>query len=135
MGRRNRVTGTVSYGNDVEIRDTKDWRYNSHPWTIELRYQKRRMTVPFWNRQDKEPTIADALHCVASDAMGYEGSRSFEDWAGDYGYDTDSRAAEATYEQVKAQTRALRRLLGQDYGEIAEAAAGENADEYIREPA
>lgn len=60
----------------------------------------------------KPPTIADVLDCLASDASGYENARSFDDWCGDYGYDTDSRTAERIYNATAEQAKGLRHFLG-----------------------
>lgn len=64
------------------------------------------------------PELADVLDNLASDAAGYENARSFEDWASDYGYDTDSRKAERIYSEIKKQVSELRRLLGADYEKV-----------------
>ena len=64
-----------------------------------------------------EPDAADVLNCLASDASGYENAGSFEEWAGEYGYDTDSRSAERTFSAVESQTLALRSFLGERYGD------------------
>ncbi len=40
---------------------------------------------------------------------------SFDEWARDLGYDTDSRRAEKTYKQVVSQTAKLKRFLGEDF--------------------
>ena len=42
------------------------------------------------------PELADVLHSLASDAEVLNAG-DFDCWASDFGYDTDSRAAEATY--------------------------------------
>lgn len=60
----------------------------------------------------KKPTVADVLDCLASDASGAD--ESFEDWASNYGYDTDSRSAERTYQTIQKQVKELRQLLGRD---------------------
>lgn len=62
----------------------------------------------------KPPKAEDVLDCIASDAAGFINARGFEDWASEYGYDTDSRKAEATYRAVEAETIALRKLLGSE---------------------
>lgn len=62
----------------------------------------------------KAPTLAEVLSCLASDASGIENACSFEDWAGDYGYDADSRKAEKTYHICQEQAEDLRNLLGHD---------------------
>lgn len=60
----------------------------------------------------KPPTLAAVLDCLASDASGVEEAKAFEEWASEYGYDTDSRGAEQTYNICKAQAKALKDLLG-----------------------
>lgn len=66
-------------------------------------------------RMDKlvPPTEADVLQSLALDvdAMDYP---SFEAWAGEFGYDTDSRRAEATYRDCLAIGLALRSLIGDE---------------------
>ena len=62
----------------------------------------------------KPPTLADVLDCLASDASGVDNVRSFDDWASEYGYDTDSRKAERTYHICKKQAQDLKALLGRD---------------------
>lgn len=64
----------------------------------------------FSNFRIKKPTVADVLDCLASDASGAD--QGFEDWAGDLGYDTDSRKAEETYKTIQRQTKELRKLIG-----------------------
>lgn len=61
-----------------------------------------------------EPKTADVLNCIASDAAGYENAQSFEDWASEYGYDTDSRKAEKIYRAVKRQAEQIKRTIGED---------------------
>lgn len=72
------------------------------------------MTVYFsqGSAHKKKPTLAEVLDCLASDASGVDNARSFEDWSSEYGYDTDSRKAEHTYNTVKEQAQQLRGLLG-----------------------
>lgn len=56
-----------------------------------------------------EPKLADVLHCllVASDVLDYS---RFEDWAAEFGYDSDSRTAERTYQQCLQQSLQFRQL-------------------------
>lgn len=74
-----------------------------------------------------DPTLANVLDCLASDASGFETARPmkneynenqydwpmhFSNWAEEYGYDTDSRKAEKTFKAIKRQSEQLRRTLG-----------------------
>ena len=61
-----------------------------------------------------QPDISTVLDCLVSDSSGYDNSRCFEDWAGDYGYDTDSRKAETLYQQIREQRNRLENFLGRE---------------------
>jgi hypothetical protein len=82
-----------------------------------LRRGRKQLTTPFsqGSAHTSPPTTADVLDCLASDAAGYENAQSFEDWCGEYGFDTDSRKAERTYNTVKRQADKLRTFMGDDY--------------------
>lgn len=58
---------------------------------------------------EKPEEIIDSL---ISDTWGYENADGFEDWAGEYGYDTDSRKAERIYEAVKKQAGEFLDFIG-----------------------
>ena len=53
------------------------------------------------------------LDCLLSDAFGAD--EDFENWAREYGYETDSRKAERIYQKVQRQTERLKRLLRNDF--------------------
>jgi hypothetical protein len=66
-----------------------------------------------------EPEAADVLNCLADDSAGVSNARSFEEWADEYGYDTDSRKAEKTYNVCVKQAAGLLSFLGEDlYNEL-----------------
>lgn len=92
-------------------------------WLCILRRKgKETMRVPFsqGSAYKDPPTVADVLWCLASDATSWEDcAGSFESWAEEFGYDTDSRRGEQTFKAVRRQSRALRTLLGDDlYNEL-----------------
>lgn len=60
-------------------------------------------------RKPIPPTAASVLYCLISDAGAID--QSFDDWAGDFGMDTDSRKALATYEACCDTGRELRRIF------------------------
>jgi len=53
------------------------------------------------------------LDSLGSDAGTYLNARGFEDWATEYGYDPDSRRAEAIWKAVGKQMADLRKVLGE----------------------
>jgi hypothetical protein len=58
------------------------------------------------------PTVDSVLDCLGSDASAAD--ESFEDFCSNFGYDTDSRKAEKTYNACKRSGDKLRRFLGED---------------------
>lgn len=94
------------------------WPAGTHPYKVTLRYQRRSMTTPFFMGPalERDPSAADVLACLLSDASCAESS--FEDWCSDLGYDADSRKALSTYEACKATAVKLARFLGDDLAEF-----------------
>lgn len=89
---------------------------NMDHWRVKLRANRSQFTVYFsqgFGHNGKEPKLTSVLDCLASDAAGYENADNFEDWASEYGYDTDSRKAERTFKTVERQSVKLRRFLGE----------------------
>ena len=74
----------------------------------------RQETVRFFYSQGSgikgRPQAADALDSLKADASS--AADDFESWADDYGYDTDSRKAYATWEACRKVRRDLIAFLG-----------------------
>jgi hypothetical protein len=89
--------------------------FGANWYSVTLKRGRRTLTVPFGMGEalTGDPTAEDVLGCLLSDASSAD--QPFENWADDYGYDTDSRKAKQTYRQVQAQTAKLRRFLGDDF--------------------
>lgn len=66
----------------------------------------------------KPPKVEDVLDCLASDYTTE--ATSFEDWASEYGYDTDSRKAERTFKACLRQSDDLRDWLNGDEALVEE---------------
>lgn len=104
---------------DVQWADSNpnmdDMPPGSRHYRVTLRYKGRQMTVPFscGPAIEREPDAESVLECLLSDASS--AYQSFDDWCGDYGYDTDSRKAERTYRIVVSQAEKTKRLLADDY--------------------
>lgn len=80
-----------------------------------------------WNGPGKKiepPPASDVLYSLLLDAEAINAG-SFEEWAADYGYDPDSRKAEAIYRQCLEYGLKLRATLGEDVlAQLREAAEG-----------
>lgn len=59
------------------------------------------------------PTLADVLYCLVSDSDAMEHA-TFEEWAGAFGYDPDSRAAEKIYRACLETALTLRHIVDLD---------------------
>jgi hypothetical protein len=109
----NHVTMTTR---QTDHNPNSDWDRAASHWLCYLRCAGRRMRVTFsmGSALTGPPSLAEVLDCLASDAAGLENARSFEEWAGEYGYDPDSRKALRTFKVVERQASALARSLGDD---------------------
>ena len=69
-------------------------------------------------RQQVKPALSEVLDCLFAEASAC--GDSFENWCGDYGYDSDSRKALQIYHACQRNGDKLRRVLGSDYDELEE---------------
>lgn len=86
-------------------------------WRVTVRHGKARMSLVFSQGSGfmgREPALADVLNSLALDTSGFDTTDSFEAWAADLGYSTDSMRAAKVYKQVGVFAGRLRRLLGDD---------------------
>ena len=89
----------------------EDFTQGSTPWSIQLRRtvdgKRKRMTIDYFTGPaiTEEPTAADVFYCLIMDWSGSE--CTFEEWADELGYDTDSRKAERIFKAVQRQSRRL----------------------------
>lgn len=113
--RAHNITADVAMVDDNPNMDDDSWKAAANHWRVTLRYGRRRLTTYFSTGSALgEPGAADVLDCLASDAEGFINARDFEDWASEYGYDSDSRRAMSTYETIVKQATKLRKFLGDD---------------------
>lgn len=64
------------------------------------------------NYRIKKPTLEDILDSLALDASVLD--QTFEEFCGEFGYDTDSRKAEETYQACRENAKGLLSLLGKE---------------------
>ncbi len=84
-------------------------------WKVRLWDGQRQMTLYYSKgvgHHGREPDAAEVLDSLARDAAEIENTKTFDEWATDYGYDTDSREAERIYVAYWRQAAALQRFLG-----------------------
>ena len=64
--------------------------------------------------QGVKPELADVMHSLLLDGEAFFNAQSFEDWASEFGYEPDSRKAEALYRQCDATGRKLAGALSKE---------------------
>lgn len=75
------------------------------------RYQSRVGDVVLTTCQARPPALLDVLYCTLADASALD-YPTFEAWASEYGYDTDSRKAEGIYRTCLREAAVLNAALG-----------------------
>lgn len=117
---RDNVRADVVWGNDVDT-SGDDWRQEANPYTVTLKRKRRQIVTPFWTGTawTTDPTAADVLSSLLLDARC--GEMSFEDYCGEFGYDTDSRKDYATWKQCQETALKVRKFLGDNFNEYANA--------------
>lgn len=87
-------------------------------YRVVLKRGRKRMTLYFSKgslHYGKYPETGEVLDCLASDSAGIENARGdFEEWASEYGYDTDSRSAEKIFKICGRQAEKLKNFLGDE---------------------
>lgn len=91
-----------------------DWRAAECESGLAMEHDPFRGNADFKPKRDRKPILPDTLDVIYSlnsdaDALNYA---SFEDWADSFGYDADSRSAEATYRACLEIGLKLRAALG-----------------------
>lgn len=98
-----------------------DWKDADH-WRVTLMrgdkgtdYAVLRTTFSKgFGHHGKAPSASEVLACLVMDAAPFSHGISFEDWADEYGYDTDSRKAERIYKYCDEAADKLQAFLGRD---------------------
>lgn len=104
----------TKWGASLDWDKQDEWQQNSNGWRCTLKYQGRRYTFDFWQGVaiSEDPTAEGCLECLLSDANV---EADFHDFCREFGYDTDSRKAEATFKACLKVGKEMRRLLGDDF--------------------
>lgn len=82
------------------------------PKSLKAPYWMKGRELSKWNEQNAKPVKPNAagpLYSFVMDASACE--MSFGQWCDEYGYNTDSRKAESTYQSCQEQTDKMRRIL------------------------
>jgi hypothetical protein len=96
---------------DGDLNNFPDWAKQG--WIITLRYKGKRAQFRFYGGgKSSTPTASDLVWAVAVDSTALK--ESFNDWAYEYGYDTDSIKALSTYKACQRNGLRLINLIGNE---------------------
>ena len=114
----------TDHGIQIERDANRPWEH--HAYTVKVTRGDESFETAYKQGLAHEdgPSLVSVLASLMSDASAGE-QGSFEDFCGDFGYDTDSRRAESTYRACQQTAVAMRRLLGDHFDAVA-TAAGEH---------
>lgn len=100
---------------DKEFVPRDDWDRTARHYkvTLSIPYTDHRMVTSYHmgSAHKKPPTVLQVMSSLLSEANAVARGESFEQWADEFGYDTDSRKAESLYRTIVAQTEELRNFL------------------------
>jgi hypothetical protein len=114
-----------SFVNQNEVKMDVDWVYenklnpewkDANHYKVTLKCHGKQLITYFSQGYGitGEPKPEDVLNALASDSSMVENAGSFEGWANELGYDTDSRKAEKIYKVCIKQAEKLKSFLGDD---------------------
>jgi len=96
------------------LTDDDNWQH--YAYTLKLTGADDESMITPWmqglGHDSKVIDVAEVVDSLISDVWSYREAGSFEDWAGEYGYDTDSRKAEKSYNEIGAMADDVIRVMG-----------------------
>lgn len=91
------------------------WDKDASHWQVKIeRFGKISpmvITYSMGSAHKRPPNIAGVMHCLVSDSHYVMDDTTFEQWAGDLGYDADSISALRTFEACQKQAKDFAALL------------------------
>jgi hypothetical protein len=126
--KRDGITG--EFGSRVDQSRYTDWRgVAPQARFVTLKNGRKTLSVPvfggekssFFDLTGSTEIAAETLEILLNDAQPIDNTDNFEQWAVDFGLDTDSRAAEGLYREVVRQTEILHYFLGNSYDDYMNA--------------
>ncbi len=101
-----------------------DGKLGAYEFRVTLTYQGRTLTCPYWMGPRcarkvlrgimlaPQPTAADVLYSLVADSSACD--ETLDDWASNFGLDSDSIKANALYLACQRSGKGTRKLLGSD---------------------
>lgn len=109
-----------TFGANAPYDEQDEWQRRSNGYRVCFTYSRRQTCFDFWQGSGitHDPKANDVMSCLVSDANA--GMATFDDFCNEFGYDTDSRKAEQTWQACQRIGKQLSHLFGADYTEAME---------------
>lgn len=110
-----RITSTAKYGAPED-----PFFRNCTPWTVTLRFGRRRMTVPYYmgrGHRGAKPTTGMVLGSLLQEASIAD-SGDYADFCGEYGHELDDSRSIKIYKACVRISNRLHKFLGDAYEEF-----------------
>jgi hypothetical protein len=107
------ITAKVTQLSKIPAKDNKD-NWAKQGWRITLKYNNRSMGFNFYGGGSvKTPTVSDGVWCMAIESAGAI-NNTFDEWAKEFDYSTDSRNALNTYRTIKRNAAKFTDLIANE---------------------
>ena len=96
--------------------EERKWADESYHYKCIIKKPRKTFSVYFsmGSANQDPPKLSEVLDNLASEASGFENNPDFESWAGEYGYDPDSRKAERIFRMIETESNKLKQFLGEE---------------------
>lgn len=113
-----RIRFDFEFGASAPYSSLDDWQREATGYTVTIGYGRRTARFDYFTGPaiTEDPTLSDVMACLVLDAEC--GSRDFEDFAAEMGYDTDSRRAYGIWQACQRTADKLAHLFGSDLSEV-----------------
>lgn len=111
----------VSLGLQTDMTVKPAWEHEAYTVTLARGDASYSTTYRQGTGHTHAPTVSQVVSCLLSDASAGDGG-DFESFCSEFGYDTDSRAAERCYNACRDCSSAMRAMLGDDFEAFQRAA-------------
>lgn len=107
------ISAKVTPLSKIPARDNRD-NWIKQGWRITLKYNGRTMGFNFYGGGAvKTPSAVDGVWCMALESAGVL-NNNFNEWASEFGYSTDSRAAFNDYLKIKRNAAKFTDLIANE---------------------
>lgn len=117
------ITLDILRGPDPAIAED-GWEYYAYQLRLDHGLLGNSMNIPWLQGLlvTDDPEVGNVMDVLIGESWSYYQADDFEDWAGEYGYDSDSRKAYALWLTIEKQSKLFLAFLGDTFDALEELA-------------